>query len=646
VLTRDDTQPSLSGRIGREAPDGSVSAARSRFPSPPAWTNLPNVTVLPVHGGAPRSRWARLLGVLWSSLLVSTVLLAGVPARAMAAPRPDSGRVVSMDERIELDERGVARVRAELVFDAGQTPLDGPVIQMPRRIRVADDDGPQRYRMIGTSDVNVTSSSGANTELRMDRTLDKRIYSIGSRTARVTGVQRYTITMTVSGLLTPGNELDTFSWPIILDGGPAWDRLTAVVIAPAASRDDGCSSSGTATCQTFASGTVTRFSARDVAAGDTLTIQTHYPQDSFQDVDESYTTVKTLADRFPLDGPDLIGAVVILVIGFGAVLAYVVLVSRDHRWASPVPGTIPPPPGTRVVRGVARHVPQRSSPPDARPAEVGMLIDARPEFSHITATMLDLAVRGFLTIHREEDHAWTFRRTTKEAGSLEMYERTVLKKMFPKVKGRIVTVTSTQQICNTKGGFLTTMEGIERRMSELGWFRVAPNKARTRCRAVGTIVGLSGLLSVVPLAGLFGLGLWSVAITMIGLLILAIIPFMPSRTPVGSAVREQAQGFRSFLADLDPDSVDWVESGNIFGRYLPWTVTFGVSKAWIDRFQELTDEGRYRPKFIWYEGLSASPRRDQGELEALNHLVSDFSFALALAARYASTGLAEDGSTP
>ncbi|RLP10591.1 DUF2207 domain-containing protein [Propionibacterium australiense] len=604
------------------------------------------MTVLPARGGAPRSRWARPFCALCSVLLVSVVLLAAAPARAAAAPNPASGRFVSVDERIELDEQGLARVRIDLVFDAGTTPLDGPVIQVPRRVEADEDDGHRRYRMIETSDVNVTSSTGASTELRSDRTLDKRLYRIGSRNARVTGVQHYTITMTVSGLVTPGSGLDTFAWPIVLDDGPAWGRLAAVVVAPADARDGDCTSTGAATCQVVTAGTVTRFSAQDVAAGDTLTIRTHYRQGSFRDVDESYTIVKTLADRFALDGLDLGGAVVILVIGAGAVLTYVILASRDHRWASPVPGTIPPPSGTRVVRGVARHLPRRSCPPDARPAEVGMLIDARPEFAHITATMLDLAVRGFMTIHREEDHAWTFRRTTKEAGSLELYERTVLKKMFPKVKGRIVTVTSTQQICNTKGGFLTTMEGIERRMTELGWFRVAPNKARTRCRAIGTVVGLSGLLSVVPFAGLLDLGLWSVAITMIGLLILAVIPFMPSRTPVGSAVREQALGFRSFLADLDPDSVDWVESGNIFGRYLPWTVTFGVSKAWIDRFQELTDEGRYRPKFVWYEGLSASPRRDQGELEALNHLVTDFSFALALAARYASTGAAEDTTTP
>lgn len=550
---------------------------------------------------------------------------------------PATGRFVSVDERIDLDATGEARVRIDLVFDAGPDPVPGPVIRTPHRTEAAELDGHRRYRRLRTSVPQVTSPTGASTVVRADDTLDENIYRIGDPSTRTTGIQRYTMTMTVSGLITPGPGGDEFSWPVAIVGGPAWERLSVVVTAPGPTRSGDCAATADASCRAFTAGTVTRFSAEQLAAGEGLTIRSSYPSGTFHDVEESYTTIKTLADRFPLDGPDLAGAIVILLVGVGLALGYVVLASRDHRWASPVPGTIPPPPGTRIVRGTVHHVPQRSRPPEGtRPAEVGMLLDARAEFAQITATMLDLAARGFLTIHREEDHAWTFRRTGKEIGSLELYERTVLKKMFPRVKGRIVTVTSTQQISRAKGGFRTSQEGIERRVAELDWFRLAPNKARARCRAVGTIVGLGGLLSIIPFAGLGGLGLWSVALTATGLLILAVIPFMPSRTPVGSAVREQALGFRSFLVDLDPDSADWSGLGNVFGRYLPWAVTFGVSRVWVDRFQELTDEGRYRPKFTWYEGLSSSPRRRQGELEALNHLVDDFAYALALAARHAA----------
>lgn len=619
---------------------------RTRIPrtAAAASTNLPLVTVSHAPVQPPRSRGSgargprlRLLCALCAALTMGAALLMGAPTRAAAEPGPAEGRFTSVDERIELDRNGVARVRIDLVLDAGTTPVTGPVLRVPRRIEADEADGHRRYRAVRTTDVGVTSPTGASTAVRSHSARDERLYTIGDRGAKVVGVQRYTITMTVRGLVTPGSEQDGFVWPAVLAGSAVHNRFTAVVVAPDAVLGADCASGG-ADCRAFTSGVVARFAAQDVGADRALVLRAHCPRGTFQDVDESYTTVKTLADRFPLDGPDLVGAAVILVVGGGLTLAHLSLICRDHRWASPVPGTIPPPPGTRVVRGTAHHVPQRSCPPEGtRPAEVGMLIDARPEFAHITATMLDLAVRGFMTIHREEDHAWTFRRTDKEAGALELYERTVLKKMFPKVKGRIVTVTSTQQISRAKGGFLTTREGIERRVAELGWFRVAPNKARARCRAVGTVVGLGGLLSVVLLAGPLGLGLWSVAITSIGLLVLAVIPLMPSRTPVGSAVREQAMGFRSFLVDLDPESVDWAESGNIFGRYLPWAVAFGVSEAWIDRFQELTDEGRYRPKFIWYEGLSDSPRRGQGELEALTYLVDDFAHALALATRYAST---------
>lgn len=577
-----------------------------------------------------------------TALICAFTTLVASPARA----DDSTGVFTSYAEDVHLAEDGSALITITADFDPGTSNATGPTFVFRRRAADGQTDGRTRYRKIRSTLVSVTSPTGANTDVSHDSTVDSQIYQIGNSTSPLTEPQRYVMTIEVTGLVTPSESADVVTWaPVVAADSLPHDWVVGRIMAPQSALSNDCliNSQASDQCTTQASEAGTYYTAQQLAAGYALVVTASYPAGTFTGVKLEYTAPATLADRFPLSRLDLIGALVILVAGVGAVVGYALLHCRDRRWDTTEPGIIPADKNTKVVSGKARRVPMRFEPPQGvRPAEVAMLINARPEDNQISATLVDLAVRGFLTIHHEDDGAWTFRRNKNFAGSLEFYERTVLKKLFPKLRERIRTTTSTRQVTRTKGGFTTTREGIERRMTEEGWFYTAPDKARGQARKVGTIIGLLGLVSLFPLGGLAGLGMWSISIVIVGLSVLTVMPLMPSRTPLGSAVRDQAEGFRAFLGAGDPELIDWKNCSNIFSRYLPWAIALGVSQTWIHMFQELTDEGRYNPQLCWYERLKDPMWHTQGFIEDLNDLVIDFEESIEDADHYAASVAGSD----
>ncbi|CEI29970.1 Hypothetical secreted protein [Propionibacterium freudenreichii] len=582
-----------------------------------------------VHGAV-----VLLLGAMMATLWVA--LGPGTPARAQT----DQPVFTRYDETLSLDAQGVATVVIDATFDTGNGSSAGPALSFPRRVEVPPAQGRPRFRQLTNTITDVTSPSGAPTGVRHTSTVDTDLFRIGDQTNQIRGVQHYRVSLQIDGLVTPTDSGDELAWEAV-DAVDTLARNEAsfTIEAPGAATSSRCATDlqPAGSCPITSNDSGVSASVRDLAAADAVRINVTYPSGTFTDVSEDYTVHRTLADRFPLTAVDIIGGLAFGLIGLIGSVGYALTQGRDRRWDSSHAGDRKPPPDTRVVTGRRRRVPLRTEPPEQTlPGEVGFLLETHTETDQITATLIDLAVRGFLTVRREDDSSWTFRRTPTDASTLATYERTVLKRLFPKVKGRIRVTSSTGEASRAKGSFTTTREAIARRVGALGWFRVPPDKARFRSHRFGVVICMFGLLTLIPFVGFMGLGLWSAGIILAGICVLAIMPFTPSRTPQGSAVLEQAEGFRQFLSDPDPELIDWKHSGDVFSRCLPWAVVFGVDAQWTALFQKLTDEGRYRPQLAWYESLHGSVWATQGHIEALSSLTSSFNHAVAAADRHAA----------
>ena len=254
----------------------------------------------------------------------------------------------------------------------------------------------------------------------------------------------------------------------------------------------------------------------------------------------------------------------------------------------------------------------RYEPPDAiTPAEAGTLMDNTADMRDITATVVDLAVRGHLRIEeRPESHLfgllkrteYVFHRTAvpAEAAALAPHEASVLSGIFGSGRAEV-------PLSDLENDFYRHLPEIRQslfaRLVGKGLYRSRPDTVRSRWLLSAVMVGgliavLGGTLGVrlnlPPLPVFLGAGLSALIVAGFG-------AFMPARTVAGARVLERVLGFEEFLRRVDAEHYQRViKTPEMFERFLPYAMTFRVERRWAKAF-----EGIYREPPTWYVGGNA-----------------------------------------
>lgn len=251
----------------------------------------------------------------------------------------------------------------------------------------------------------------------------------------------------------------------------------------------------------------------------------------------------------------------------------------------------------------------RYEPPEAMsPAEAGTLTDEKVDLRDITATLVDLAVRGFIRIEEKEETAlfglikseeFLFHRLRPEGewGALLPHERKVLEGIFESGKDAVA-------LSELENEFYTHLDGIRKAVMErlLGkkLFRRRPDTTR-----VAWVVGGVGLGFLVAFAGSAASAFFSltpvpfILAGMVSALVVALFGrLMPARTVAGARSLERVLGFGEFLGRVDRQRFEAIErTPELFERYLPYAMAFGVEQKWAKGFADLLT----RPP-SWYSG--------------------------------------------
>jgi len=270
----------------------------------------------------------------------------------------------------------------------------------------------------------------------------------------------------------------------------------------------------------------------------------------------------------------------------------VVLVWLFRRWRRS--GRDPKMPGTVIAH---------YEPPDnALPAVIGVLIDERADRQDITATIVDLAVRGYLRIVEERSGLLkrkSFRlekRKSFEDSSLQTYERTLLNELF----GGADAI----DMKDLAGTFHQHIPLITKQMYEVsqtkGFFDDIPQRVRRRYAGLGVGLIIVGFM-VIPLASFLSwLGGWmSFALIVNGILFLIFAPTMPRRTVKGVQALWQTKGFKLYLEKAERFRLKAM-TPETFERFLPYAMILGVEKQWAERFHDI-----YQQPPSWY--VSSQP---------------------------------------
>ncbi|MCW2803976.1 MAG: hypothetical protein JWN06_2193 [Propionibacteriaceae bacterium] len=269
-------------------------------------------------------------------------------------------------------------------------------------------------------------------------------------------------------------------------------------------------------------------------------------------------------------------------------------VKRDGE-LSRVGGFVPVAEGQSVFRVVD----------DIRPGHVGTLVDERVDPIDITATLLDLAVRGHLVITelpKEERFGrtdWTLERTDTAAEALLPFEQALLEGIIP--DRRPVRVSELSE--RVQGAIGGVQDRLYDEVVRRGWYERRPDATRNKWTQLGigaliVAVVVTGLLAAFTTFGLVGLVLIVLAL---GLIFVG--QEMPARTAHGSAVLAGLAALRSDLLSHPTDQVPPGHELQEYSKVLPYAVVLGGAERWLEAMVAAdTDDLPDPTDLSWYHG--------------------------------------------
>jgi uncharacterized protein (TIGR04222 family) len=248
------------------------------------------------------------------------------------------------------------------------------------------------------------------------------------------------------------------------------------------------------------------------------------------------------------------------------------------------------------------EAPVEFAPPEGvRPGQIGTLLDERANVIDVTATIVDLAGRGFLLIQEIPREGlfskadWNLIRLEKGWTELFAYEKELLDGLFR--DGNEVKVSE------LKTTFAERLHGVEQSLYEDAmrekWFRARPDHVRTRWAGRGVLLTVVGGGLTFVLARWTHWGLVGIPVIVAGVALALMARWMPARTAKGTAMLRRIRGFRRVIATAETHMSRWAEEENVFTRYLPYAIVFGLTKKWAKAFEDL---GLAPDTSGWYVG--------------------------------------------
>jgi len=288
-----------------------------------------------------------------------------------------------------------------------------------------------------------------------------------------------------------------------------------------------------------------------------------------------------------------------LVVG-AVVVAIVRLRARDEVFEGITPGLLPAPgqPSrrVRVARSGQPPIAVRFTPPDGvTPGLVGTVIDNEVNHADISATLVDLAIRGWFRIRplgRDQ------RRATAESSSgrrtrpdwelirndpaptepLSRAESVLVRGLFA-TSG----VTTLSAVRAGYGHVLReAVVELYRETVTRGWFAAHPRRRPKGWLGLGVVLGLAGLAAATGplLTGATDLAFLGFGVLAAGILIAVGTRVPTPTTAEGSAVRVQSLGFREYIATAEAGQLAADAALDVYTRYLPYAMVFGVVDHW------------------------------------------------------------------
>lgn len=568
--------------------------------------------------GTHRHRLFSMKKVLLLPVLMLFACL-GVLANPAAAhaddDTPESWRITKYHVDAQARPDGTMQVDLTLDFDFADDEGHGPFVTLPEQQQIAGD--PSHWRDIEYSNFQVSSPSGAPAQFEEGHENRSTVLQIGDKGTELTGVQTYQISYLATGVINPAGadhpDSDEINWNAV---GEHWQvpiqNIEVKIDAPTGSQRLACFTGkkfkDACSAEPDRQGQQATFVDDGVATEEGVQVVAAYPAATFPGATIKTSHRGTFANFFAGNLAS-IGFGVAAVLGALGITRWLARRGRDEHYLGVAPGQLPP----RNARDKVSREPvgdlavQFRPPSGVTAAQAGIALHKEVRNADITAVIVDLAVRGHLRIV-EIDAAP--KKKAKQDWRLDLLEyprsarpeeRKLIDAMF--VDGDSVTMSELKGA--EFGKAVSSAKSALAAGANTGtkWFRADPVSGSWPALLIGCVLLFAGVI-VGVVGGSTAPG-WAYAC--LGLLTAAVLVIIAARhgigrTPEGFAVFAQTKGFERYLTTAEADQLRFEEGVDIFSRYLPWAIVFGVADRWAKLFDELAARGVEVGNPGWYVG--------------------------------------------
>jgi uncharacterized membrane protein YgcG len=532
--------------------------------------------------------------------MIRRLLLALLLLGPAAVAAQDTGwEITAFDAAFTVHRDGTISVVERIAVDFNALQRRGIFREIPIRYRRADGRGTET---VDISLRGVSNERGEALQAQLTRGDNARI-RIGDPDVTVTGRQVYVISYTIErgvGFFEGHDELywqvTGTQWPVpilaatarvtIPEGGnPADTAWTAWCYAGSASSSD----NSRCTAEVVP-GTEWRFSAGRLEPGEGLTLVAGFPKGIVPPPTAMDEARRTGTTWWPMALP---------LLAFAAMYR-----TWRARGKEPHAGSI---------------VPRWRIPEGMRPGIGGTLLDQSADLDDVIATLLDLAVRGYVKIVEvkppnpfdgigagflgkalralgDRKPGWAIERTEKPIEGLTAAEHAILEAILD---GR-----ERREMRELHNKFHAKLPALYRALYAdavtAGWFEKSPEAVRTRWMLVGVALIILGVLASVILVHV----ILAIAAGLSGLIVIGFARAMPRMTPRGARMYGELQGLEEYIRRAEKLELEMHQgpkrTTELFSTLLPYAVALDASDVWVDQFSEaLTSQPP-----TWYVGSS------------------------------------------
>lgn len=554
----------------------------------------------------------RLLpAALLASLTVPFVAFGMLPAQAA------DDQITSYVAEATLTGDGILKVKETVDLTAG-----GDTFRRTLTTRVRSDAEEDRTYAISNISATVNGQPAENFE-------NKAIDNGRELSLKASGQAKVVYSYDVDNVVADSTEGREVSWPIVQGYSASIPKAAVTVNVPFATWvtcfAGRVGSSMPCTTSQLAESAALQIEQNGIPAGGRLTFLTGLSDQATVQPNAEFKTRWSLGRAFTVDSTTL--GLSVLLLGIGVLAAAALWYFRGRDAGKTGEGA----PERPVLDGA--DGPQFAAPDGIRPGQVGTVVDETADMVDITATLLDLAVRNYLTIVElpRESHFgkldWELRRLNAGGPELLPYEKALLDAVF--AEGDTVTVSTLGHALRPRLGLVR--EQLYADVVTQGWFASRPDAVRNRWTTAGLVLVGAGALLTIVLAIATKFGLVGFAVMLAGVALTLSGQVAPARTARGAAVLGRVAGLQRYLADETSADLPQSHRLEFASRCLPYAAVLGLTEKWALEIAATDDDDDPDAGIGWYSGPENWHLSNIGE--SLSNFVAAFGGTLSSARR-------------